>query len=122
MAGTDYYAVLGVGKDASEEEIKKAYRRMAMKYHPDHAKGDPKAEEQAKREFGDKITLCGRAYEAVTGADALVVVTEWNEFREPDFSRVRKLMKTPLLLDGRNVYDPRQLRKLGFTYSSIGRP
>jgi UDPglucose 6-dehydrogenase len=82
---------------------------------------DPKAEEQAKREFGDKITLCGRAYEAVTGADALVVVTEWNEFREPDFPKIKSLMRNAAIFDGRNIYDPRVLRELGFHYEGIGR-
>ena len=83
---------------------------------------DPEAMKVARRLLGSRIAYARSAYDAVKGADALLLVTEWNEFREPDFSRVRKLMKTPLLLDGRNVYDPRQLRKLGFTYSSIGRP
>jgi UDPglucose 6-dehydrogenase len=82
---------------------------------------DPKAEEQARREFGDRITLCGRAYEAVTGADALVVVTEWNEFREPDFAKIRSVMRHPAIFDGRNIYDPRVLRELGFHYEGIGR-
>ncbi len=82
---------------------------------------DPKAEEQAKREFGGKITLCGRAYEAVTGADALVVVTEWNEFREPDFPKIRSLMRHAAIFDGRNIYDPHVLREFGFHYEGIGR-
>jgi UDPglucose 6-dehydrogenase len=82
---------------------------------------DPKAEPQARRVFGDRITLCGRAYEAVQDADALVVVTEWNEFREPDFARIRSLMRNPAIFDGRNIYDPGVLRKLGFHYEGIGR-
>ena len=82
---------------------------------------DPKAEPQARREFGDRVMLCSRAYEAVAGADALVVVTEWNEFREPDFGRMRKLMKTPVIFDGRNIYSPDQMKAQGFTYYSVGR-
>jgi UDPglucose 6-dehydrogenase len=82
---------------------------------------DPKAEEQARRVLGDRVTLCARAYEAVTGADALVVVTEWNEFREPDFGRIRSLMRTPAVFDGRNIYDPKVLRDNGFHYEGIGR-
>jgi len=82
---------------------------------------DPKAEEQARRVFGERITLCGRAYEAVAGADALIVVTEWNEFREPDFGRIKSLMRNPAIFDGRNVYDPRVLREKGFHYEGIGR-
>jgi UDPglucose 6-dehydrogenase len=82
---------------------------------------DPKAEEQARREFGDTVTLCGRAYEAVTGADALVVVTEWNEFREPDFPKIKSLMRNAAIFDGRNIYDPRVLREMGFHYEGIGR-
>jgi UDPglucose 6-dehydrogenase len=82
---------------------------------------DPKAEEQARLVFGDRVTLCGRAYEAVTGADALVVVTEWNEFREPDFPKIRALMRHPAIFDGRNIYNPGVLRGLGFHYEGIGR-
>ena len=82
---------------------------------------DPAAKAVAKRIFGSKITYAANAYDAVKGTDALLVVTEWNEFREPDFGRVKKLMKQPVLFDGRNIYSPRQIRDAGFTYASIGR-
>jgi UDPglucose 6-dehydrogenase len=55
-------------------------------------------------------------------ADALLVVTEWNEFREPDFAKMKRLMRAPVIFDGRNIFDPSQIRGLGFTYQSIGRP
>ena len=83
---------------------------------------DPEAEKVAKSIFGAKITYAKNAYDAVRDADALLVVTEWNEFREPDFSRVKKLMKQPLIFDGRNIFSPSHIRGLGFTYHSIGRP
>jgi UDPglucose 6-dehydrogenase len=82
---------------------------------------DPKAEEQARRVFGDRVCLCARAYEAVVGADALAVVTEWNEFREPDFVKIRSLMRHAAVFDGRNIYSPEVLRDLGFHYEGIGR-
>jgi UDPglucose 6-dehydrogenase len=82
---------------------------------------DPKAGDVARRLLGDKLTLCGRSYEAVEGADALIVVTEWAEFREPDFGRIRSLMKRPAIFDGRNIYNPQTLRELGFHYEGIGR-
>ena len=63
-----------------------------------------------------------KSYDALEGADALVIVTEWNEFREPDFERMRKLMRRRSIFDGRNLYTPEQMRALGFTYYSIGRP
>jgi UDPglucose 6-dehydrogenase len=65
--------------------------------------------------------LCDKSYDAVNGADALAIVTEWNEFREPDFKRIKQLLKTPVVFDGRNIYSPEQMRTLGFTYISIGR-
>jgi UDPglucose 6-dehydrogenase len=82
---------------------------------------DPKAEEQARRVFADRVSFCGRAYETVVGADALVVVTEWAEFREPDFAKIRSLMRHAAIFDGRNIYDPRVLREHGFHYEGIGR-
>jgi UDPglucose 6-dehydrogenase len=82
---------------------------------------DPKAEAWATRVFSDRVTLCGRAYEAAKGADALVVVTEWNEFREPDFHRLKALMRHPAVFDGRNIYDPGTVRGMGFHYEGIGR-
>ncbi len=83
---------------------------------------DPEAMVVAKRIFGSKITYAENGYAALTGADALVIVTEWNEFREPDFVRMRKLLRTPVIFDGRNLYNPEQIRAHGFTYVSIGRP
>ena len=82
---------------------------------------DPEATETARSIFGDRITLCEKSYDALGGADALVVVTEWNTFREPDFEKMRTLLRSPVVFDGRNVYSPEQMRKLGFTYISIGR-
>ena len=82
---------------------------------------DPEATETARRLFDNRIALCEKSYDALTGADALAVITEWNEFREPDFKRMRQLMKTPVVFDGRNIYSPEQMRALGFTYFSIGR-
>jgi UDPglucose 6-dehydrogenase len=82
---------------------------------------DPEATETARRIFGARIALCEKAYDALVGADALVVVTEWNTFREPDFEKIRALLTSPVVFDGRNVYSPEQMRALGFTYLSIGR-
>ncbi len=83
---------------------------------------DPEAMPIARKLFGSTITLTTKSYDALRGADALAVVTEWNEFREPDFARMRKLMKAPVIFDGRNLYEPAQMRALGFSYFSIGRP
>jgi UDPglucose 6-dehydrogenase len=82
---------------------------------------DPEARDVARGIFGSKIYYGRNAYDALKGADALLVVTEWNEFREPDFARMKKLMQAPVIFDGRNLYNPQQIRNLGFLYSSIGR-
>jgi UDPglucose 6-dehydrogenase len=82
---------------------------------------DPKAMPAARRILDDGVALCARSYDAVEGADALVVATEWNEFREPDFERIRGLMRRPAIFDGRNVYNPAMLREMGFHYEGIGR-
>jgi UDPglucose 6-dehydrogenase len=82
---------------------------------------DPEAGPTARRIFGDRITLCEKSYETLAGVDALAIVTEWNEFREPDFKKMRQLMKSPVVFDGRNIYSPEHMRDLGFTYFSFGR-
>ncbi|MCC7007458.1 MAG: UDP-glucose/GDP-mannose dehydrogenase family protein [Acidobacteria bacterium] len=83
---------------------------------------DPEAMPVARRIFKNRIAYAKNAYDALAGADALLVVTEWNEFREPDFSKMKRLLRTPVIFDGRNIFDPQQIRALGFTYASIGRP
>jgi UDPglucose 6-dehydrogenase len=83
---------------------------------------DPEARKVAETIFGRAIQYARHAYDALKGADALVIVTEWNEFREPDFARMKRAMKAPVIFDGRNLYVPSQVRSLGFAYSSIGRP
>jgi UDPglucose 6-dehydrogenase len=84
---------------------------------------DPVAGAEAKRAYGDEphFKLCRNAYEAVEGADALAIITEWQEFRSPDFERLKKLLKSPLIFDGRNLYDPAMVGRFGLTYYAIGR-
>jgi len=85
---------------------------------------DPVALNEARRIYGARgaeITLCRNAYEAVEGADALAIATEWQEFRSPDFDRLKQLLKKPLIFDGRNLYDPAMLARFGFTYYGVGR-
>jgi UDPglucose 6-dehydrogenase len=82
---------------------------------------DPEAMHNVRAMLGDRITYCDRPYSCVDGADALAIATEWSEFRSPDFEVVRRLMKTPVIFDGRNLYDPVEMKKLGFTYHGIGR-
>ena len=72
---------------------------------------DPEATKIAKGIFGTQIQFCERSYDALKGADALALVTEWSEFREPDFPRMRKLMRQPVIFDGRNIYRPEQMRR-----------
>ncbi len=82
---------------------------------------DPEAMENVQKIFGDKIEFCSNEYEAIKNVDALAIITEWNVFRTPEFDEMKKLMKAPVIFDGRNVYDVKETRALGFYYDSIGR-
>jgi UDPglucose 6-dehydrogenase len=83
---------------------------------------DPAAIETARHHLGDRVTFVSHAYDALAGADALAIVTEWLEYRNPDFARVKDALKRALIVDGRNLYEPGRLTALGFTYDCIGRP
>jgi UDPglucose 6-dehydrogenase len=82
---------------------------------------DPEALTNLRSLHGERLAYCDRPYGALEQADALAVVTEWNEFRNPDFEVMRRLMRQPIIFDGRNVYDPTRMATLGFTYHGIGR-
>ncbi len=82
---------------------------------------DPKAMEKSKKVLKKNITFCKDAYDAAKESDCLVILTEWNEFKELDFKRLKKLLKQPVIIDGRNIYDPKMMKKLGFVYTGVGR-
>ena len=82
---------------------------------------DPEAMEEAGKLFSGRVRYYRRNYDALKDADALLIVTEWNEFRRPNFEQIKRLLKTPVIFDGRNIFDPEELRKMGFSYYSIGR-
>jgi UDPglucose 6-dehydrogenase len=82
---------------------------------------DPQAMDNAEELLAGRVRFASSAYDAVQGADALVLVTEWSEFREPDFPRMLGIMRQPVIFDGRNVFNPAKLRSAGFTYFGIGR-
>jgi len=83
---------------------------------------DPAAMKEARRVLGDAVRLYDDDYSLLDGADALVILTEWQEFRDPDFAQIKKRLKNPVIFDGRNLFEPADMRALGFTYVCIGRP
>jgi UDPglucose 6-dehydrogenase len=83
---------------------------------------DPEAAKNGKKELGDKIEICENGYDALDGADGLVILTEWQEFRNPDFEIIVKKLKKPIIFDGRNLYDLNIVKKAGIEYHSVGRP
>jgi len=82
---------------------------------------DPEAMKEARKHFGERISYGKKAYDVVEGADALAIVTEWNEFRRPDLERIKGLLKNPIIIDGRNLFEPKKMKALGFDYEGIGR-
>ena len=83
---------------------------------------DPEAMDAARGVFGDRVTYFEHNYDALQGADALLIVTEWRQYRVPDFERIRTLLSSPVIIDGRNLFDPARMRAQGIDYFSIGRP
>ena len=81
---------------------------------------DPVATENVRKHYGDKLQYCSSPYAALEGADALAIVTEWNEFRNPDFVLMRQKLRSPVIFDGRNLFDPVKMLQMGFQYSGIG--
>jgi UDPglucose 6-dehydrogenase len=82
---------------------------------------DPEALANGRALYGSRLVYCDRPYSALEGADGLAIVTEWQEFRRPDFELMRRMMRTPVIFDGRNLYEPRTVAEHGFTYYAIGR-
>jgi UDPglucose 6-dehydrogenase len=83
---------------------------------------DPEALPNVQRRYGERLQYAASMYECLEGADALVIATEWNEFRNPDFELMRSRMRQPLIFDGRNLFSPEEMLERGFEYHSIGRP
>ena len=83
---------------------------------------DPEALENVRRRYGPRLTYAASRDEALDGADALAILTEWKQFLHPDFERMKSRMRSPVIFDGRNLYSPFRMRDTGFTYYSIGRP
>jgi len=91
-----------------------------LSYGADVSVHDPIAIDKAKEYLKNKVTYAKSSYDACSEADALIIHTEWNEYRQPDFDRIKDLMKTPVIFDGRNLYNPEKLKKLGFKYFGVG--
>ena len=83
---------------------------------------DPEAAENVRADYGDRVEYADQAMDALEGANALAINTEWDMFRHPEFEEMKSKLESPVIFDGRNLYDPAQMAALGFTYYSIGRP
>ena len=118
-------AVWGISFKPNTDDIREAPSLYIIEKLLEHGAivsvHDPVAIENAKAYFDNKINYVEQNYEACTCADALIVHTEWNLYRQPDFNKLKELMNTPVIFDGRNLYDPRKLKELGFEYFPFGR-
>lgn len=118
-------AVLGLAFKPNTDDMRDAPAITIINYLIDKGADiqayDPKAEHNARQIFGNKVRLCKDAYDALKDADAAVVCTEWPEFVKLNFRKAKQLMKTPLIIDGRNLFSKQEMKKLGFGYCSIGR-
>jgi UDPglucose 6-dehydrogenase len=83
---------------------------------------DPEAINNVRADYGDKLTYCELRMDALEGADALCIMTEWKDYHSPDFAEMYQLMKSPVIFDGRNLYEPDRMKRRGYRYYSIGRP
>jgi len=121
------FALWGLAFKPNTDDMREASSRVLMEALWEQGASvrafDPEAEQETARIYGERpdLVLCESADEALEGADALVVITEWNQFRSPDFDHIRNALKQPVIFDGRNLYDPAFLIMQGFTYYSIGR-
>jgi UDPglucose 6-dehydrogenase len=120
------FAVWGMAFKANTDDLRESPALGVVDMLLDHRATvtayDPQAMDNVRRNYADRIILAPDAYAALNGADALIVATEWNEFRRPDFERMKQLMRTRIVFDGRNLFDPAPMRDLGFEYFSVGRP
>lgn len=119
-------AVWGLAFKANTDDVRESSShviiRLLLEVGAHIVAFDPEAMETTKRVLGDTIEYADNCYGALCDADFLVICTEWNEFRRPDFEKVKSLLKAPIIFDGRNLYDPILMKQIGFDYTSIGRP
>jgi UDPglucose 6-dehydrogenase len=119
-------AIWGLAFKPNTDDVREApalvTARMLIEAGAKVAVYDPQARETARRELGATVEYAAKPLDACRGADALLVITDWNEFRRPDFQAVARAMKSKVIFDGRNLYDPEAMRRMGFTYYAVGRP
>jgi len=121
------FAIWGLAFKPNTDDMREAASRVLIEALWDAGAKvrayDPVANNECRRIYGERadLTLCGSSAEALSGADALVIVTEWREFRSPDFEQIKNALRTPVIFDGRNLYDPAHMARAGFSYYAIGR-
>jgi len=120
-----HFAVWGLAFKPNTDDVREAPAHalinLLMENGASISAYDPEAIETTKAVLADKIKYAAHSYEALNNADALIIATEWNEFRTPDFSKIKKMLKEPVIFDGRNLYDLDKMKELKFNYYSIGR-
>jgi len=123
--GGKHFAVWGLAFKPNTDDVREAPAisliKKLLKEKASVSAYDPEAIETTKVVLGDKIEYCAGSYETLENADALIITTEWNEFRNPDFNKISGLLKAPVIFDGRNLYDPDKMNELYYTYYSVGR-